>query len=215
MNNKYFTSNEIYVRLIGAYRNKGKDITPLNVMHWCSELMTEILRDPVGLVDNYKVPVKVKDGKALLPFNVFRLEAVFDNNGVLLKNDFMYQGQYIFFSSTNCPTGLKIDFKSIAVDDLGFPLIKRGYEQAAYAYCVYKMFEEDATAIPPRIQQWRWLQLCQDKDWEIEAASRSWMDLTDNDIREIHNIIVGPVFMSRINVNAVTELYTPKTAERS
>ena len=54
------------------------------------------------------------------------------------------------------------------------------------------MFEEDASVIPPRIQQWRWLQIVDDKEHELGAARSSWSDLTDNDIRDIHNFIIDP-----------------------
>lgn len=84
--------------------------------------------------------------------------------------------------------------------------MERGYETAAYSYCVYKMFEEDATSIPPRIQQWRWFQICQDKDWEIEAASRSWQDVDESMIREIHAIIMDPAYLMRYNTERLNEI---------
>ena len=90
------------------------------------------------------------------------------------------------------PTQVYIDYYSIPADEDGFPLIKRGYEAACYTYCVYKMFEEDASVIPPRIQQWRWLQIVDDKEHELGAARSSWSDLTDNDIRDIHEFIIDP-----------------------
>ena len=61
------------------------------------------------------------------------------------------------------------------------------------------MFEEDASVIPPRIQQWRWYQICEDKEHELSAAYASWSDLTDNDIRDIHNFIIDPNYIRIIN----------------
>ena len=159
MNNKYFTSNEIYARLISSYRTKGKEISPIMVMRWCAELITDILRDPVGLVPNYKVKITVSNKRALLPNDIFKIECLYDSNQKPLKNDYINQGQYIFLPDSNTDKEIYIDYYSIAVDDDNCPLIKRGYELAAYSYCVYKMFEEDASSIPPRIQQWRWLQI--------------------------------------------------------
>jgi len=199
MNNMFFTAAEIYMRLISSFPSKGAEINKIQVMRWCSELVTDYLRDPVGLIPNKKYPVGfgdnklVTDKKVPLPANIFKLESVFDENNNLIK-DFLYQGEYIYFSDRNVPTKVFIDYMSIAVDENGFPLIKRGYESAAYHYCVYKAFEEDATRIPPRIQQWRWLQIVNDKDWEIEAAARSWDDITDNDIRDIHQILISDVY---------------------
>ena len=67
------------------------------------------------------------------------------------------------------------------------------------------MFEEDATRIPPKIAQWRWMQIVQDKDWEIEAASRSWSNLTENDMKEIMNILYKNPY------NLIQNIYTRNT----
>ena len=264
-NNKFFTAAEIYVRLLSSFPKKASEISKINVMRWCSEVVTEYLTDPVGMIPHYKVQLGIKelngtviqlksiterplvtydgeyyynsttknimrvndggdpdvidnsttvlyefegtyykwngsltkisyrivDGKVELPTDVFKLEAVYDQNNQLIK-DCVNQWQYVHFSSSNMPTQVYIDYYSIPADADGFPLIKRGYEAACYTYCVYKMFEEDASVIPPRIQQWRWLQIVDDKEHELGAARSSWSDLTDNDIRDIHEFIIDP-----------------------
>jgi len=271
-NNKFFTAAEIYVRLLSSFPKKASEISKINVMRWCSEVVTEYLTDPVGMEPHYKVQLGVKelngtvihlksitekplvaytddyyynsttknvmrvndggdpdvienstivlyefegtyykwdssltkisyrivDGKVELPTDVFKLEAVYDQNNQLVK-DCVNQGQYVHFSTLYTPTEVYIDYYSIPVDEDGFPLVKRGYEAACYAYCVYKMFEEDASVIPPRIQQWRWLQIVDDKEHELGAARSSWSDLTDNDIRDIHNYIIDPNYKRFIN----------------
>ena len=203
-NNKFFTAAEIYVRLLSAFPKKASEISKINVMRWCSEVVAEYLTDPVGLIHHCKEPVgsvddKVVEGlKVELPLDVFKLEAVYGDDGTLVKQ-FSYQGQYIYFSSVDTPKKVTIDYYSLPMDNDGFPLIKRGYESACYYYCVYKMFEEDAGTIPPRIPQWRWLQICDDKEHELGAAANSWSDLTDNDIRDIHNYIIDPTYLQFIN----------------
>ena len=198
-NNKFFTAAEIFVRLLSSFPKKASEISKINVMRWCSEVVTEYLTDPVGMIAHYKVRLgvlsgtsyRIVDGKVELPTDVFKLEAVYDQNNQLIK-DCVNQGQYVHFSTLHMPTAVYIDYYSIPADEDGFPLIKRGYEAACYAYCVYKMFEEDASVIPPRIQQWRWLQIVDDKEHELGAARSSWSDLTDNDIRDIHEFIIDP-----------------------
>ena len=282
-NNKFFTAAEIYVRLLSAFPKKASEISKINVMRWCSEVVTEYLTDPVAMIPHYKlrlgdksysnkvdlksitiqpdsatvgdiyfkvsekilyeymtvghfgatawvptgnpivnniyvynyvdykwsgtnmniitddssITYTIKDGKVLLPFDCFKLESVYDQNNSLVK-DMSNQGDYIYFSSVYMPEKVFIDYYSIPVDADGFPLVKRGYEAACYAYCVYKMFEEDASVIPPRIQQWRWLQIVDDKEHELGAARSSWSDLTDNDIRDIHNYIIDPNYIRMI-----------------
>ena len=205
-NNKYFTAAEIYVRLLSSFPKKGTEISKINVMRWCSEVVTELLTDPVGMVLNSKIQLgnfedgvyKIVDGKVEVPVDCFKLEAVYDETKKLSKG-FSYQGQYIHLNSNYKPEKILIDYYSLPVGEDGFPLIKRGYESACYAYSVYKMFEEDASAIPPRIQQWRWYQICEDKEHELSAAYASWSDLTDNDIRDIHNFIIDPNYIRIIN----------------
>jgi hypothetical protein len=204
-NNKFFTAAEIYVRLLSAYPKKGSEISKINVMRWCSEVVTEYLTDPVGMIPHFKfrlgdqvgTEIKIVDGKVELPLDCFKLEAVYDQNNSLVR-DCSNQGEYIHFSSAYTPTEVYIDYYSIPVDDDGFPLVKRGYEAACYAYCVYKMFEEDSSCIPPRIAQWKWFEIVADKEHELGVARSSWSDLTDNDIRDIHNYLISPDYIRHI-----------------
>lgn len=195
--NKYVTAMDIYMRIVSAYKSKSQEVSPIEVIRWCSEVITDYLKDPAGLVAHKGVCIvngkdkSYVDGRAILPNDIFKLEAIYDANRSLLT-DYLYQGDYIIVSDTNKPTELYIDYYTLALDDdTGYPLIKRGYEPACYAYCVYKMFEEDASVIPPKIQQWRWMQIVQDKEYEIEAAHRSWDGVTDNELVEIHKYIVS------------------------
>ena len=85
-NNKYFTAAEIYVRLLSSFPKKGTEISKINVMRWCSEVVTELLTDPVGMVLNSKIQLgnlvdgvyKIVDGKVEVPVDCFKLEAVYD-----------------------------------------------------------------------------------------------------------------------------------------
>lgn len=195
-NSKFFSSAEIYVRLISSFPKKGAELNKILVQRWCGELVAEVLRDPGSKIRHNKVRLgevpnyKITSNKVLLPDNLYKLEGVFDGSNRLIS-DYSNQGQYLYFAQSKIPNEVYIDYYSLPMDLDGFPLIKRGYELACYSYCVYKMYEEDATCIPPRIQQWRWFEIGQTKDWEIEAAVRAWDDMTDNDIMDIHNYLVG------------------------
>ena len=200
MNNLgFFTSKEIYARLVSSYRIKMAEFSEVEIMRWCSEVITDYLRDPTGMINNNKIRIGfgndkiVKNNKVPVPDFMIKLEAVYDEKKSLIK-DYSYQGGYIYFPSNNCPQEVYISYTTLAVDETGFPLIKDGYQSACYAYCVYKLFEEDASLIPPKIQQWRWREIVQDKDWEIEAASRSWEDINMNDVQTIHNYLLSPEY---------------------
>lgn len=202
--NKYVTAMDIYMRIVSTYKSKASEISRVEVVRWCSEVITDYLKDPVGLVPNKKYCVvdgdtkKIVDGRATLPSDIFKLEGVFDSDGNLLSG-YVYQGDYLIFGDTNQPSKVYIDYYSLPVDEhTGYPLIKKGYEPACYAYCVYKMFEEDATVIPPKVPQWRWLQICESKEWEIEAAHRSWDGMTDNELRDIHNYIISRDYLEMV-----------------
>jgi hypothetical protein len=203
--NKYVTAVDIYMRIISTFKSKAAEISKIEVVRWCSEVITDYLKDPVGLVAHKKycvvdgvAPKVITNGMATLPTDIFKLEGVYNEvNG--FATNFTYQGDYLIFSDDYMPEKVYIDYYSLPVDEVtGYPLIKKGYEPACYAYCVYKMFEEDATAIPPRVAQWRWLQIVQDKEWEIEAAHRSWDGITDNDLMELHNYIISRDYLEQV-----------------
>ena len=202
--NKYVTAVDIYMRIISTFKSKAAEISKVEVVRWCSEVITDYLKDPVGLVQHKKYCVVdgttklMVDGRATLPTNIFKLEGIFDQDNNLVTN-YIYQGDYIIFSDNYMPTKVYIDYYSLPVDETtGYPLIKRGYEPACYAYCVYKMYEEDATCIPPKVAQWRWMQIVQDKEWEIEAAHRSWDGMSDNELRDIHNFIISRDYLEMV-----------------
>ena len=97
---------------------------------------------------------------------------------------------------------MEVDDKKIACTECA------GYEAGENEFMDVPedMFEEDASVIPPRIQQWRWYQICEDKEHELSAAAASWSDLTDNDIRDIHNFIIDPNYIRIINKFSGSEI---------
>ncbi len=196
--NKYVTANDIYMRIISTFKSKGAEISKIEVVRWCSEVITDYLKDPVGLIEHKGASELIVDGVATMPTDIFKLQRVYGEDGSPCVN-FMYQGDYLQFPDSYKAKKIFFDYYSLALDDVtGFPLIKKNYQPACYAYCVYKMYEEDATVIPPRVPQWRWLQIVQDKEWEIEAAHRSWDGLTDNEIMEIHNGLINRDYMKQV-----------------
>lgn len=210
-NNRYFSAREIYTRISSTYKNKISEYNVVDIMRWCAELVVEILRDPYDRIRCNKIrcgfgpSYTITANRVPMPPFVFKLVAVRDENNRLLK-DFSYQGEYLYFPDNNIPKEVYIDYDTVPLDNDGFPLMKRGFELAAYAYCVYKMFEEDSVIVPPRIAQWKWKEIEYNKDREIEAAARSWEEITDNEAHDIMRYMIDPAYLRVTGAKIYDEL---------
>lgn len=188
MNRSFFSAREIYVKLASIYRDKMTSYEPYTIMRWCAEVLTDFIKDPSGTLETSIELGKPVNKWLALPPNIFSISRVYDaTSGSLVS--FSHQGDRLLFGDNDINREIKIDCRILAMDNDGFPMLPRGYEKACEAYCEYNMFKPDF--MEGRINGQQWSEIVNTKDWEIEAASRSWDQIDDNEAKEIMNAQVN------------------------
>lgn len=182
MNKSFFSSREIYVRLASLYKHKMAEYDPYTIMRWCTEVITDFITDDSGMIDKIAelgIPV---NNMLPIPIGLFKLEYVFIT-GSNTKISYSHQGDYLLFAEQYSNTNISCYYHSFVFDDDGFPLIKRGYEKACEAHCIYNMYQEDF--MEGKIDINRWKNIEYTNDWEIEAAARSWSEVNDSFVKDV------------------------------
>ena len=151
-NNLFFTPDLIYKRLLQTYRVKMQEYNIVNVIDWCAELEQEIIVDVEALIrfKGVQVGFPQEDGTLIIsndmvpvPRFVHRIDRIYDEDNNLILGA-GYNGSYIVLPSTFEGDEVYIDGYSLPFDpETMRPLLLKGHEQAAYHFCVLKMFEED------------------------------------------------------------------------
>jgi len=156
LGSKWVTPETIAAKIARNFKNLEFDI--YDVVEWCAECEINI-GDFEGFMRYNDVEIEVKNRKALLPCNVYRLLDVrsgncdncsvynYENHGSFLR--FQHNSFTNSFTQNTSPPAngelkLVIDYIGMPIDpETGFPLIKEGHEEAAYWYCLTKLLLED------------------------------------------------------------------------
>lgn len=151
-NNLFFIPDLIYSRLLKTYRVKMNEYHIGDIIDWCAELEQEILVDVEALINFKRVQIgfpqddgtlTIENDMAPVPRFVYRISRISDENNDTIRGA-GYNGSYIILPSDFEGEKVYIDGYSLPFDpETKRPLLLKGHEQAAYHYCVLKMFEED------------------------------------------------------------------------
>lgn len=205
-NQKYTTYLDIWNRLTTSF--KHKEIQEGDVIAWCAECETEWIRDTEALTQFLKVAIPVVDYQAPVPCNVFRILDVYsDPNNNQSTLSYYNNGSYLIFNSDMKYTTIYMNYDGITVDqDSGYPLIKKGHEQACEAFCIWKLFYEDW--LNNKIDNTKWSYIDDQKNIQIDAAAASIRDYDRSrlrNIRTIMNNMIPSIVNSNLKHNGIGE----------
>lgn len=198
---KYITAHTIGSRI--ARNNKTIEFDIYDIVEWCAEAEINI-GDFEGFQRYNNVSITVKDKKALLPCNVYRLLQVkgagsavynYENNGTyLIFQDNSSQGSSS--AGANPPnTGelqLFIDYLGIPIDpDTNFPLIKDGHQEACYWYCMTKLMLEDY--LNRKIDEGRWAFIQGQYGKYVQKAKSGFQYVSRDDMDKMAMIVTNMI----------------------
>ena len=153
-NNLFFAPGKIFNRLARSYKVKIQEYNLGDIIDWCAELEQEILVDVEALIKFSDLQIGfpsesdpsvlvIENSMVPLPPFIHRITMIYDENDNIIQGAGS-NGSYIFLPSDFTGSKVFIAGRMIAFDsETMTPLLLRGHEQAAFAFCVYKMFEED------------------------------------------------------------------------
>lgn len=196
---KYVSVRNVMARI--ARNVKGKEFDIYDVAEWCGECETDEIGMFEGFAKYRNVPILVKQNKAQMPCNVYRLLSVHKNKCSIPKYD--WDGAYLRFNFDDPATfnneyTIHVDYLGVKVDQEGLPMILDGHQEACFWYCMTKIYFEDyMNGIVPEN---RFMFLQDRLGHYVAKAKGSFRNVSYDDMNEISRILhnlVPKVKMSR------------------
>ena len=197
-NFKYTTYRNVLSRLHGLFPKKMSAFNREDdIIEWCAQTELEILGDPYALRKYEKIQLgnhnqvadtyTINNLEVLLPANLHKLLAVYKEDFVKVRYESSPDGYHLNFSTYDEPRECYIDYYGVAVeDDTGFPLIKKGNEDACLWNCAKNLFLEDY--MNGELDATRWGEIIRNLDNEIKAAESDLSHFTDNELEQLQKI---------------------------
>jgi hypothetical protein len=195
LGSKWVTVETIGAKIARNFKSMEFDIYDL--VEWAAECEINI-GDFEGFQRFNNVPVEVKNRKALLPCNVYRVLQVksstcfdcpvynYENQGSILN--FQHNSVTNTFTQNTSPPvegnlTVLVDYLGIPVDpNTGFPMIKEGHEEACYWYALTKLLFEDW--LNNKIDNSRWEYINQMYGNYVQKAKSSFRHVTRDDMEK-------------------------------
>jgi len=135
-NQKYLDYQFIIPKVSRAVKELGIIVIKEDIAEWCSECEIDYIAQEQWMVKYIRIPLRVINGYAKLPCNVYRILDVYngyswinyETDGSFIKLHPSYNHPYIF-----------INFWGIPINEEGIPYILKGHEQACEAFCIWKL----------------------------------------------------------------------------
>lgn len=180
-NYKYVSVQEIENML--SRNHKSLIFAPGDVVAWCWECIREI-GNFEGFITYRDVPLEVKNGKAQLPCNIFRI--LYVRQGGMVVRNYNDDGTYLHMGFRSGK--IVIDYIGIAADKKGYPLIEDISAQACYWYCYKKLKWDEYIGGFMTESQWQRIEDNYADYWA--AAKGSWKNATRDDMDQIYEVMM-------------------------
>ena len=196
---KYSSVENVMARL--SRNNKNMTFDLYDVAEWCGECEVDEIGQYQSFAKFRGVQVKVKNNKAYLPCNVYRILSIHRNKCCIPKYD--WDGAYARFNLDDPATFnqeyiVEIDYLGVMIDDKGFPLILDGHQEACYWYCMTKLYFEPY--MNKEIDESRWQTLQENFGKYVMKVKQSMRNMSRDDMNQIMMIrynMVQKIKMSR------------------
>lgn len=185
---KYYSAKDVAVRI--ARNNKNLSFELSDIIEWCAECEIYEIGEFEQFTPHYNQEITVKDGKALLPCNVYRVLNIAEGS-CKTKERHTNDGVYLHFPDKG--TGewkISIDYLGIPLDEDGYPAIMDGHQEACYWYCLTKIMLEDYLNKKIDSNQWSYINSmsaikCREARSTFRFMTRNQMD---EHMRMMHNM---------------------------
>jgi hypothetical protein len=192
MNGKYVSVKTIGARIARNHKHLQFDI--YDVVEWCWDVVKNTgMFKGFERIDNLEI--EVKDHKALLPCNIYRLLNIYKNGCKVNAGSFVNDSVYINFDNDSC-TKIKIDYLGIPVDKEGFPMVFEALEDACFWYCMTKLLFEDY--ISGKIDDTRYRFLEDKYGYAVGRAKSTFRWESRNDMDEVTMIMINMIPRARL-----------------
>ena len=206
-NTKYTSYLDIAQKLSREFPDKTDNINPADIAAWCAECETDYIGDIESHREYIDFPIIVNNFQALLPCTLFKLLDVYYSpysSGINVQRvTYNNNGSYINFATNQKFATdndgndiIYIKYYGLAIDPLtGYPLIKKGHEQACEAFCTKKIFLSDFYS--GRLNGNIWGDILQELNNQLQTAKTPFRHMSNQDMLR----------MQKIRFNMIQKLY--------
>jgi len=191
MNAKYATIQEIFARVTSVI--KQKKINAADVVEWAVQCETEYIDNFESYFLYLKVKLDVRDKMARVPYFKARILDVYqdpDKKGSQVN--YYDSGRYLILDSSYDKDYIYINFIGIPIDeDSGYPLIRKGHEEACVAHIICNLYREDF--YNGKINQAQWYEMKEERRTQVEAAKYNFGDYSRRDLDNIKAITLNKI----------------------
>jgi hypothetical protein len=177
-NTNYLTARTIANKIARDYKDTTFELG--DVMEWCAEAEKKIGQFEAFV--RIKASGTVVNKKFKLPCDVYRILSVYNGK---CKVDYQNDGCYLNVQDDDYI--LTLTYLGFPTDPDGFPIIKKGHEDACYWYCMQKLLFPDFMVGRIDINRWQYIQQEWGKQWQ--KARANYRDMSRNDMDEIAMIV--------------------------
>lgn len=167
--------------------HRSKEINEGDILEWSSECEREHLQDVDNMIGYAGIELTVKNRKALIPCNVYRILSVYSKRGdISSKVPFRKVGLWLHFNSTYTSSKVYIDFYGIRLDSDGLPVIPEEHLYAVENFCIEKMYYEDF--LLQKLSSDRYQVIYEKMVNSLRDARTSMRNMTLDDLNSLHFI---------------------------
>jgi hypothetical protein len=200
------TSDTIMNMIASVHQNKGMNAD--DIEEWCAQAIKNV-GEAVYFTKYIDAKLPTKNGIAVLPCNLYRLQTVKPGNGSKGVIYFRRTGKVLRFDKhhvTNIysvnpdPKSEGTDF--VLIDYLGIPIGSNGriviedpLSEACYWYCLSKLYEEDVITGKMNLGQFQIIQTNYGN--YATKAKQSFVNRTNNDMDQINRVVYNQMLSIR------------------
>ena len=190
MNTQILTNGSlIYQTILDSITriHRNKPINEGDIIEWVSECETDHIQDVENMIGYSGLRLEVRNKKALLPCNVYRILKVYtsktDRNSDV---NYVQVKRWLNMPSNYDKDYVYVDFYGLRIDENGMPQIMDGHLPALQAFCVHNMYYEDW--LLGKIDNSRWMFIYEDMVNKVRDVRNSLRNVNFEDLNKLHFI---------------------------
>lgn len=195
----FISPRVVYADLARTYKNLSFDYG--DIVEWCMQVETEHICD-VDIMWKFRYVVKIKNGRIILPNNVYRVLSVKLLNGGHIKYPAL-SSVYIHGLKKYENKIVSVVFLGVPIDENCEPLIAASHRTACQQFCMINIKRPKAL---DDINEFKMLESMEEKFGNmVTAAKQGFSEWTEDDIRRLalhnYNLVFQEVYAKWHNYN--------------
>jgi hypothetical protein len=184
-----FQTSMIYQTIVDRITriHRNKPINEGDIIEWVSECETDYIQDVENMIGYSGLRLEVKNKRALLPCNVYRILKVYtDRKDRTSDVNYIHVKRWINLPGNYDKDYIYLDYYGLRIDENGLPEVAEGHLPALVAFCIHYMYYEDWIA--GKIDGSRWQFIYEDMVNKVRDVANGFRNINLEDLNSLHYI---------------------------